>query len=78
MIKTKRTIELEEENIRLNNKIDSLNRKLEWYEQECKKKEELFNNALHRANNLEYKIEDYLKEIEDLKNTINEKDEEHY
>ena len=76
MIKTKRTIELEEENIRLNNKIDSLNRKLEWYEQECKKKEELFNNALHRANNLEYKIEDYLKEIEDLKNTINEKDEE--
>ena len=61
MIKTKRTIELEEENIRLNNKIDSLNRKLEWYEQECKKKEELFNNALHRANSLEYKIEDCLK-----------------
>ena len=32
MIKTKRTIELEEENTRLQNEIDSLNRKLEWYE----------------------------------------------
>ena len=76
MIKTKRTIELEEENIRLQNEIKSLNNDIKRLKQRYNELDEIRQKASSRAKYCEYELEESKKEIENLKNTINEKDEE--
>ena len=76
MIKTKRTIELEEENIRLQNEIKSLNNDIKRLKQRYNELDEIRQKASSRAKYCEYELEESKKEIEDLKNVINEKDEE--
>ena len=76
MIKTKRTIELEEENKRLNNEINSLNNDIKRLKQRYNELDEIRQKAIDRAKYCEYELKESKKEIENLKNTINEKDEE--
>ena len=76
MIKTKRTIELEEENTRLQNEIKSLNNDIKILKQRYNELDEIRQKAIDRAKYCEYELEESKKEIEDLKNVVNEKDEE--
>ena len=58
MIKTKRTIELEEENTRLQNEIKSLNNDIKRLKQRYNELDEIRQKAIDRAKYCEYELEE--------------------
>ena len=65
-----------EENTRLQNEIKSLNNDIKRLKQRYNELDEIRQKASSRAKYCEYELEESKKEIEDLKNVVNEKDEE--